>query len=396
MSTMCNESPIGRGFVDRLAGVIVGYSAGVKKGDSVAIHADPIAMPLIEALTEATIDAGGDPYWVPRSEACEQILVEKGTPEQLAFLNPTELHMMENADVRITLWAEVNTRSLASVDSERSAARMKAKRPLMETLMRRFNSGELRWCGTLYPTEASAQDAQMSLRQYTDFVARAGKLHLPDPVAAWQELHDRQEILREWLQGKQEVRIFVPPHAGADGREHDGTDLRVDVSGGTWINCHGKENFPDGEVFTGPTGAVGHVNYTYPAVHDGQGAEGVRLEFRGGKAVEASARVAEEFLIGMLDQDAGARTMGEIAIGTNYDILSFSRHTLLDEKIGGTFHAAVGAGYPEAGNSNESGLHWDMVSELRPDPATGRPGGVIEVDGREFSRDGVILVEGWN
>ena len=262
-----------RGFADRLARVIVGYSTEVGRGDAVAIHADPLAMPLIEALTEAVIDAGGDPYWVPRSEACEQILLEKGTDEQLAFLCPIDQTMMETADVRITLWAEVNTRAGASVDPSRTAARMRAKRPLMETLMRRFNAGEMRWCGTLYPTQASAQDAQMSLRQYADFVARAGKLHLPDPVAAWREVHDRQERMREWLQGKQEVRFFVPPHAGADGREHDGTHLRVDVSGGTWINCHGKENFPDGEVFTGPTSAEGHVNYTYPAVHDGQGAE---------------------------------------------------------------------------------------------------------------------------
>lgn len=385
-----------RGFADRLAPVIVGYSAGVKRGDAVAIHADPVAMSLIEALTEAVLDAGGDPYWVPRSEACEQILLEKGTDEQLAFLCPIDQTMMETADVRITLWAEVNTRAGASVDPSRTAARMRAKRPLMETLMRRFNAEELRWCGTLFPTQASAQDAQMSLRQYTDFVARAGKLHLPDPVAAWREVHDRQERLREWLQGRQEIRITVPPHAGADGREHDGTDLRVDVSGGTWINCHGKENFPDGEVFTGPTSAEGHVNYTYPAVHDGQGAEGVRLAFKDGKAVEASARVAQDFLIGLLDQDEGARTMGEIAIGTNYDIKSFTRHTLLDEKIGGTFHAAVGAGYPEAGNSNKSGLHWDMVSELRPDPGTGRPGGTVEADGEVFSKDGVILVPGWS
>ncbi len=385
-----------RGFADRLAPVIVGYSAGVQGGDAVAIHADPVAMPLIEALTESVLDAGGDPYWVPRSEACEQILLENGTDEQLAFLCPIDQTMMETADVRITLWAEVNTRAGASVDPSRTAARMRAKRPLMETLMRRFNAGELRWCGTLYPTQASAQDAQMSLRQYTDFVARAGKLHLPDPVAAWREVHDRQERLREWLQGRQEIRITVPPHAGADGREHDGTDLRVDVSGGTWINCHGKENFPDGEVFTGPTSAEGHVNYTYPAVHDGQGAEGVRLAFKDGKAVGASARVAQDFLIGLLDQDEGARTMGEIAIGTNYDIESFTRHTLLDEKIGGTFHAAVGAGYPEAGNSNKSGLHWDMVSELRPDPGTGRPGGTVEADGEVFSKDGVILVPGWS
>ncbi|MBZ0172119.1 MAG: aminopeptidase, partial [Phycisphaerales bacterium] len=381
-----SEMPSGRGMVDRLAGVIVNYSTEVKPGDLVVIHADPMAMPLIEALTEAIVAAGGHPHWHARSEAVEQILVENGNDDQLAYLSPIDKFMMENADVRIAPWAEVNTRSLSSVDSARQAKRVQARRPLMSTLMERFNAGKLRWCGLAFPTQAMAQDAEMSLRQYQQFVYYAGKLHLPDPIAAWKEVYERQEILREWLQGKKELHFFVPPHDG-----HDGTDLRVNVDGGTFINCHGKENFPDGEVFTGPQGADGHVNYTYPALHDGRAAEGVRLEFKGNRAVNAAARRDEAFLIAMLDQDEGARNMGEIAIGTNYDIKGFSRNTLFDEKIGGTFHAACGAGYPEAGSSNESGLHWDMVCELRPDPATGRPGGTIEADGEVFSRDGEIL-----
>ena len=113
------------------------------------------------------------------------------------------------------------------------------------------------------------------------------------------------------------------------------------------------------------------------------------LLFKGGRVVDASAKRGEDFLIKMLDQDAGARTMGEIAIGTNYSITDYSRNTLFDEKIGGTFHAAVGAGYPESGSSNESGLHWDMVCELRQ--RHGAPGGTIEADGEVFSRNGRFL-----
>lgn len=376
------------GMIDRLARVIVQYSTGVKPGDLVVIQADPIAMPLLESLTEHILAAGGHPQWYPRTEAIEQLIVEQGTDEQIAYISPVDRFMMENVDVRIALWAEVNTRSLSSVDPSKSSLRVQARRPLMETSMRRFNEGSLRWCGTLFPTHASAQDAEMSLRQYEKFVYEAGKLHTPDPVEAWQEVRRRQEILRDWLQGKEEVRFFVPPHDG-----HDGTDLRVRVADSTWINCCGHENFPDGEVFAGPQGADGHVNYTYPALHSGRGVEGVRLAFKGGRAVEASARKDEAYLIRMLDQDEGARNMGEIAIGTNYDIPTFSRNTLFDEKIGGTFHAAVGAGYPESGSSNKSGLHWDMVCELRPAP--GRPGGTIEADGEVFSRDGEILIEGW-
>jgi aminopeptidase len=192
----------------------------------------------------------------------------------------------------------------------------------------------------------------------------------------------------DFLNGRKELHFKVPAGGG-----NDGTDLRVSVDGATWINCAGTENFPDGEVFAGPQGVDGHVNYTFPAVYQGREVEGVRLAFKGGRVVDASATKNEEFLIKMLDQDDGARNLGEIAIGTNYAIKEFSRNTLFDEKIGGTFHAAVGAGYPESGNANQSALHWDMVCELRP--IDGNPGGEILADGEAFHRDGVFLREGW-
>ena len=230
----------------------------------------------------------------------------------------------------------------------------------------------------------------MSLTQFEDFVFRAGLLHLDDPAGAWRTIHERQERVREFLQRRRVLRFRVPPAEG-----NDGTDLTVNVdpAKSRWINCAGHENFPDGEVFTGPQGVDGHVNYTFPAVYQGREVHNVRLAFKGGRVVDASAKKNEEFLIKMLDQDAGARTLGEIAIGTNYSITDFSRNTLFDEKIGGTFHAAVGAGYPESGSSNESGLHWDMVCDLRP--GTGRPGGVIEADGEVFHREGRFVEKGW-
>ena len=120
------------------------------------------------------------------------------------------------------------------------------------------------------------------------------------------------------------------------------------------------------------------------------------MAFEGGRVVDATATKNEEFLFAMLDQDKGARTLGEIAIGTNYGITEFTRNTLFDEKIGGTFHAACGAGYHEAGSYNESGLHWDMVCDLRPDAERGIGGGTIEADGQVFHRDGEFLIDGWD
>lgn len=376
--------------LDKLADVLVRYSVAVRPGDVVAIASEAVAMPLIEATAEAVLKAGGHPFWAPRSEALTEILLTHGNDEQLKHVSPIEMHRTETIDVQIGFWAQINTKYLGNIDPARTALQQSARKPILKRFLERAGKKEMRWTGTLYPTLASAQDAEMSLTQYEDFVFRAGLLHLPDPVAAWQKIHNTQERVREFLQTRRTLRFRVP---ASDG--NDGTDLTVDVnpSRSVWINCAGHENFPDGEVFAGPQSVDGHVNYTFPAVYNGREVEGVRLKFKGGRVVDASARKNEDFLIKMLDQDAGARNLGEIAIGTNYGITNFSRNTLFDEKIGGTFHAAVGAGYPDSGNSNESGLHWDMVCDLRP--GNGSSGGTIEADGEVFHKNGKFVKAGW-
>jgi aminopeptidase len=369
----------------KLADVIVRYSTRIRKGDLVQIHAEPAAMPLIEAVYEAVVRAGGNPYWTTRSEQLQELMLLHGTEEQLRFLSPIETHRVETIDVHIGLWADLNTKFLGKMDPARVAMMQSARKPVMKRFLERAAEGTLRWCGTQFPTMGAAQDAEMSLRQYEDFVYGAGLLHLPDPVKAWEAISERQQRVCDFLASKKSLRFRAPALSGDDG-----TDLTVNIdpARARWVNCAGRENFPDGEVFTGPQGVDGHVNYSFPAVYQGREVEGVRLAFKGGRVVDASARKNEEFLIKMLDQDQGARSLGEIAIGTNYGITDFSRNTLFDEKIGGTFHAAVGAGYPESGNTNESGLHWDMVCDLRK-------GGTIEADGEVFHRDGRFLKDGW-
>lgn len=387
--------PLRDSRIDQLASVIVNYATGVKPGQLVRISGEPIAMPLLEALYEQAIKAGGHPVLRSSPDSLQEYFLEHASDEQLTYLNPLLKHEIETIDVSIGIWAETNTKSLSRVDPKRQGMASSARKPILKTMMDRAalpadDPRKLRWCGTLFPTLASAQDAEMSLRQYENFVFNAGFLNHDDPVAMWRKVHDAQEKLRTFLQGKHEIHFQTP----------QGTDLRVNVQGMKWINCAGHENFPDGEVFTGPNlaakdgGVNGIVHYSFPAVHNGREVHDIVLRFEKGRVVEASASKNEDFLLQMLDQDPGARNLGEIAIGTNYNIQQYTRNTLFDEKIGGTFHAAVGAGYPESGNTNESGLHWDMVCDLRPHANQSR-GGTITVDGEVISRDGQFLFEGW-
>lgn len=371
--------------LDRLARVIVEYSVGVRRDDLVVLTGNTIAEPLLVLMYEHVVRGGGQPWIRLIPEQCDELLLRHGQSHQLSHTSPFDLQLVQQANVRISVWADRNSRALTNADPARQAERSKARRPILELFLKRAakpakSPDRLRWCGTALPTDSSAQDAEMSLQEYEDFVFSAGKLDQKDPVAAWKKLGAAQQRLADALNKVRELRFRAP----------GGTDLRVGVAGRRWINCDGHENFPDGEVFTGPVenATEGVVCYELPAVYQGREVEGVRLVFKAGKVVEASARKNEDFLLRMLDQDAGARILGEIALGTNYSIRRHTRNTLFDEKIGGTFHAALGASYPESGGKNSSALHWDMVCDLRK-------GGLIEADGKPLSRNGRFLKAEW-
>ncbi len=372
------------GYLDKLAQVLVQYSTKVKRGDLVRISGEPVALPLLEAIYERCLRAGAHPFLKVAPESLQDIFYELADDEQLQYVSPIAKYEIEQVDVSIGLWAETNTKSLSQVDPQRQSLASAARKPIMKTFMERAGRTELRWTGTLFPTLASAQDAEMSLRQYEQFVFEAGHLDQPDPVAVWQQIEARQQKVVDYLKGKKQVQFEAD----------NGTDLTVNVDGMTWINCCGHENFPDGEVFTGPNldaadgGVNGIARYSFPAVHHGREVEDIELTFEKGKVTDAKASKNADFLLAMLDQDERARYLGEIAIGTNYNITRYSKNTLFDEKIGGTFHAAVGAGYPETGNSNDSALHWDMVCDLRT-------GGKITVDGEVIHQDGRFVFDGW-
>ncbi|HEY7087203.1 MAG TPA: aminopeptidase [Tepidisphaeraceae bacterium] len=366
--------------LQKLADVLVNYSVAVKPGQLVRISGPSAAQPLVIEVFREVLKAGGHPHVRMSPEQLAEITLKHGNDEQLKFLNPINLYEYEKIDCSIGIWAEENTRSLTNCDPKRVGLTQAARKPLLELFLKRAAEGQLKWTGTQFPTPAAAQDADMSLEEYEDFVFNAGMLDRSDPVAEWKRVSQQQQRLVDFLNGKKDYRVVAA----------NGTDVRMSVAGMTWINCDGHENFPDGEVFTGPVidSVNGQINFSFPAVHLGREVTDVKLTFKNGKVIDAGASKGADFLMSMLDMDAGSRFLGECAIGTNFGITKYTRNTLFDEKIGGTVHFALGAGYPETGNKNESGLHWDMVVDLRK-------GGYVEIDGVKVNVDGKFTKAGF-
>jgi len=359
-----------------LAQILVRYSTKVTKGEVCVIQGTTGAEPLLLYIYEEVLRAGGLPIVQLTPEEAMASFYEIASDDQLDWIPPTTEWMTENADVRIVALADANSRALSQADPKKQARSQLARKQLMETLMKRSADGELRWVLTLFPTHAYAGDAGMSLSAYEDFYYGACLATDEDPVTAWERQSSEVNRLAEWIEGKEEVHITAP-----------GTDIRLGVAGRHWIPCAGSHNMPDGEFFTGPieTSVEGEVSFSFPAAYGGREVSGVRLRFESGKVVDASAEHGEDFLIEMLDSDDGARRLGEVGIGTNYGIVTGTKEILLDEKIGGTVHMAIGMSYPESGGVNSSAVHWDMVCDLRR-------GGTITVDGTELQRDGKFVV----
>jgi aminopeptidase len=361
--------------VQRLAEVLVDYSTAVRPGDLVIVDTSPPAASLVRALYRKVLEAGGHPYLRIDLDGELETLLKDGSDAQLDWVNPTLFEQAQRADVEIAVEADSNTRRLSGVDPARQARRARAREKLRERYFERAAAGDLRRVVTLYPTSANAQDAEMSLGEYEDFVYGAGFLDRDDPGSAWRSFGEQLERTASWLGEKQELRIVA-----------EDTDLTVGVAGRTWVASDGKENFPDGEVFTGPieTSVEGTIKFTFPAMMRGRQADGVRLRFEGGEVVEATADRGQEFLREMIAMDDGARRVGEFAFGLNEGVTEFTGHTLFDEKIGGTCHLALGRSYPETGGVNLSALHWDLVCDLRA-------GGEVYADGELVYRDGRFL-----
>jgi aminopeptidase len=361
--------------VAKLADVLVHYSLELKPGQQFALRTSPLAEELALAVYAAALKAGAHVFVQNSLPDAEEIFYKYASDAQLDFISPVRRLITETFDASLVIEALHNTRTLSGVDPARMARARKAGAPLGKLFMERAARGEMRWCLTVYPTHAMAQEADMSLSDYQDFVYGAGLLDGPDPVAAWRSEGERQQKLVAWLAGKNQVTL-----KGAN------VDLRLSIAGRTFVTADGKYNFPDGEIFTGPVedSANGWIRFRYPAIYGGQEVTDIELWFENGKVVKEKASKGQDLLTSLLNTDAGARYLGEWGIGANYGIRRFTKNMLFDEKIGGTIHLAVGASYPETGGKNDSGLHWDMLCDMAESEIT--------VDGELFYKDGKPVV----
>jgi aminopeptidase len=335
-----------------------------------------ITMPLVKEVVRAAYRAGGNVDTMLNNGDLSEIFYREANDEQLKWISPINKMGTEDADVIISISGTENTRFLSNVDSSRQKMRQAASAEVFKTFVNRVSLGDVRWVGTQFPCHAYAQEADMSLSEFEDFVYGATFADQPDPIRCWQDMHDNQVRLVDWLAGRKKVVVRGP-----------NVDLSLSVEGRPFINGDGKKNMPCGEIYTSPVedSVNGWINFTYPTMQGGREVDGVELKFEDGRIVKASAKKNEQYLLDTLNVDEGARYLGEFAIGTNFGIQKFTKSILYDEKIGGTIHVAVGRSFPEANGKNESSVHWDMICDMRQDSE-------IVVDGEVFYRNGEFLV----
>jgi aminopeptidase len=361
--------------ITKMAQVLVHYSLKLKPGEKFRLQTTPLAEELALAVYKEAILAGVHITVQVSIPGASEIFFKYASDSQLQFISPISRIITETWDADLYIMADHNTRELSGVDPARISIFRKAHADLWKHFYERAAKNELKWTLTVCPTNAMAQEADMSLADYQDFVFGACLLDKDDPVTAWKELGKQQSRYIQWLDGKEEVII-----------KGENVDLTFSIKDRTFENCDGLYNFPDGEIATSPVedSANGYIRFSYPAIYLGQEIKDIELWFEDGKVVKEKAGKGQDLLTKTLNTDDGARYLGEWGIGTNYGIQRFTKNMLFDEKIGGTIHLAVGAGLPETGGKNNSGIHWDMLCDMKESE--------VRVDGELFYKDGDFVI----
>ncbi len=349
--------------IKEVARILVEYSNEIKKGDKVGIDAPIEAIPLVKEIYKLCLQKGAYPKTSLGIPGLTKIYYDNVSQEQLEHFPDLKMYETKYTDAFFSIGGPSNTRELTNVDPKKIAFRSKITNPISEEVLKK------RWVIFYYPTNAQAQEADMSLEEFEDFVYSA-------TIQDWKKIAKDQDKLKKILDKGKEVRIV--------GKN---TDIKFSIEGREAVKGDGKNNMPCGEVFIAPKEKTteGHIEFSFPAIRAGREVDGIKLKFKEGKVIEASAVKGEKYLKECLEMDTGAKYLGEFGIGFNKNIKEFVKNILFDEKILGTIHLALGRAYKEGGGTNESALHWDMIKDLRQD-------GKIIVDGKTIQENGKFLI----
>ncbi len=359
----------------KYAELLTHYCLEIKAGDRLYIRASTLAEPLVREVYRSALRAGALVEVDLEFQGQRRILLEEGNDMQLQYVPPLMRQAFETFDAYLHIRAPFNLREDQQVPAKQAATRSQALHVIQNIYFQRAATRALRRNLCEYPTQASAQEAGMSLEAYEHFIYNACKLFDDNPAQSWLEVRHNQQRIVDFLNKKSHIRYWC-----------DGTDITFSTQGRTWINSDGQTNMPSGEVYTAPVedSVNGVVHFSFPAIYMGYEVEGVTLWVQNGYIERWEARRGQEILDQVFSMD-GARRFGEAAIGTNYNITCFTKNILFDEKIGGTVHLAVGQSYPQAGGKNQSAVHWDMIADMRENSA-------IFADGEKIYENGQFLI----
>ncbi len=345
------------------AKLLIEHSVKVKKGENILIDASAEAAPLVLELYKQIIQKGAFPISRIGLYGMSYNYFKYATEEQMKTFPQLSMDEMGKVDGWIGISSASNLRELSTIDPKKIAMRGKVTRPISDVRLKK------KWVLFAYPTPAFAQEAEMSLTEFEDFVYSAC-------LQDWKKIGAKMQRLKKVLERAKEIRVVAKD-----------TDLRYSTKGRVWIIDDGTHNMPGGEIFSAPveSSIEGRIKFDIPAVSAGKELVGVSFEFRKGKMVKATAEKNQDFLHALIATDAGAKMFGECGIGTNYHIQNSVKQILFDEKIGGTVHFAIGSAYEECKGFNKSAVHLDFICDLRK-------GGKMYADGKLIQENGKFLI----
>lgn len=343
----------------RLASILVNHSVKVKKGELIVINSSSKAAPLALECYKMILKRGAIPRMSFFMPGFAYAYYRYASFQQLNRFPDVAEFEAKKLDGEINIGAPLNTREFSNIDPRKVAVRQKVVRPITNIILKK------KWVGCAYPTNALAQDAEMSLEEFEDFLFKTTNID-------WKKESKKQDKIKKVLDEGEQVRIVA-----------DDTDITFSIKGRTAIKCDGEHNMPDGEVMIAPVEKTtqGFIHYSYPAIYGSREVSGITLKFKNGAVVSAKAAKNEDFLKTMIKTDKGAKYLGEFGIGMNPGITQFIKNILFDEKLFGSIHLALGMAYKLGGGVNESALHWDMIKDLRK-------GGAFYIDDKPIQKNG--------